>query len=141
MNISLLRDSMNRFAKNPDGSLDGSSIRPSLQPRIFVVRKDRTKPRNAPKPGGPILAYIICIISFNRKEKAMIVFVTGGTGFLGCEIVEALTEAGYETRVLARTNSSHGLSHLPTEAKRVRGDILSHDLEKFFSERTPLSTW
>lgn len=38
----------------------------------------------------------------------MIVFVTGGTGFLGCGIVEALIEASHETRVLVRTNSTRG---------------------------------
>lgn len=60
----------------------------------------------------------------------MIVFVTGGTGFLGCEIVQALIEAGHDTRVLVRTNSTHGSSHLPKAAERVNGDILGPDLDK-----------
>lgn len=54
--------------------------------------------------------------------------VTGGTGFVGANIVAALNEAGIETRVLVRPSSSmKALDGLQYEA--YRGDILDDEQE------------
>ncbi|MBN1654849.1 MAG: complex I NDUFA9 subunit family protein [Deltaproteobacteria bacterium] len=60
----------------------------------------------------------------------MKVFVTGGTGFIGTEVVKSLVSAGHEVRVLVRRNGAHGSSHLPDAAIRVDGDIFDTDIDK-----------
>lgn len=53
---------------------------------------------------------------------ARIAFVTGATGFLGLNLVEALTEAGWQVLALHRRGSNlKHLSRLPVE--RVEGDV------------------
>ncbi|MBL7119658.1 MAG: NAD-dependent epimerase/dehydratase family protein [Dehalococcoidia bacterium] len=52
--------------------------------------------------------------------------VTGGTGFLGSHIVEALLAQGHEVRALARQTSD--TSHLKTtSAELVYGDVEDYD--------------
>ncbi|MBC8099723.1 MAG: NAD-dependent epimerase/dehydratase family protein, partial [Armatimonadetes bacterium] len=53
-------------------------------------------------------------------------FVTGGTGFVGSHLVQALVAAGHDVRVLHRANSKlSALAGIPYEA--AIGDILDAD--------------
>jgi UDP-glucose 4-epimerase len=55
------------------------------------------------------------------------VLVTGGAGFIGSHLVEALTERGYQVRVL--DNLAYGrLEWVPATAQFVRGDITEPDV-------------
>jgi dihydroflavonol-4-reductase len=55
----------------------------------------------------------------------MKVFVTGGTGFVGANLVRALLSSGYEVRALIRAGSSQkNVKNLPIE--RVTGDLSNH---------------
>ncbi len=49
------------------------------------------------------------------------VFVTGGTGYIGRPLIEALVERGHAVHALARAGSEH---KLPAGAVAVRGDAL-----------------
>ncbi len=51
----------------------------------------------------------------------MRVLVTGGTGFLGKAVTQALDAAGHDVRLLAREGSN--LSGLPARTEVVRGDV------------------
>src|SRR5262252_3653408 len=53
----------------------------------------------------------------------MRILVTGGTGFLGTQVVERLVAAGHSVRVVSRKapNSNNGLEHL-------RGDLREPEL-------------
>jgi dihydroflavonol-4-reductase len=51
----------------------------------------------------------------------MKVFITGGTGFVGLNLVEKLVNKGHTARVLVRTSSPS--ERLPDEAETVTGDI------------------
>jgi farnesol dehydrogenase len=53
------------------------------------------------------------------------VLLTGGTGFLGKTVANALHAAGHEPRLLARANSN--LSGLPAGVEVVRGDVTDAD--------------
>ena len=50
-----------------------------------------------------------------------LVFVTGGTGYLGCPLIAALLERGHRVKALVRPGSEQ---QLPTGAEAVRGDAL-----------------
>lgn len=57
----------------------------------------------------------------------MRVFVTGGSGFVGGNLVELLVAEGYQVRALVRPNSAlTQLQHLPIDI--VRGDLTDPDL-------------
>jgi len=60
----------------------------------------------------------------------MRVFLTGGTGFVGSEILRQLLTAGHSVRVLVRPNSPAGSSSLPREAEPAPGNVLDSDLSK-----------
>ncbi len=60
----------------------------------------------------------------------MNVFVTGGNGFVGVEILKQLKEAGHQARALVRPNSPHGTEAVPDGVEVVQGDVLDEDLEK-----------
>ena len=54
----------------------------------------------------------------------MKVFITGGTGFIGAHLINALIEAGHHVHVLVRTLSK--ASNLPSEGVSIfKGDILN----------------
>jgi len=50
-----------------------------------------------------------------------VVFVTGGTGYLGSRLIVELARRGHSVRALVRAGSEH---KLPTEAERAVGDAL-----------------
>ena len=59
----------------------------------------------------------------------MLVFVTGGSGFVGGNLVELLVAEGYQVRALVRPNSSQmQLRNLPVEI--VSGDLNDPDLDR-----------
>ena len=51
------------------------------------------------------------------------IFVTGGTGFLGCHLVPALCKAGYPLRILTRTPQRHSWLKSYPRVDVVQGDI------------------
>ncbi|MEM9951050.1 MAG: NAD-dependent epimerase/dehydratase family protein [Chloroflexota bacterium] len=54
------------------------------------------------------------------------IFVTGGTGFLGHHLIPRLCHAGYQLRVLTRTPQNHAwLSQYPT-VEVIQGDIITN---------------
>lgn len=55
------------------------------------------------------------------------IFVTGGTGFLGRHLVPALCRAGYEVRVLTRHPEANAWLTRYPKAKVVHGDLLDRD--------------
>lgn len=60
----------------------------------------------------------------------MKVFVTGGTGFVGGEVIRHLVAAGHEVRALARASARARATQLPPGVTRAEGDILDPDLAK-----------
>lgn len=57
-------------------------------------------------------------------------FVTGGTGFVGANLIRTLLQAGYEVRALARPNARlNNLSGLDIEV--VKGDLNDRDLAQW----------
>lgn len=54
-------------------------------------------------------------------------FVTGGTGFVGANLVRLLLSQGYEVRSLVRSTSRHGNLH-GVNAELVQGDLNDSDL-------------
>ena len=60
----------------------------------------------------------------------MKVFITGGTGFIGGEIISQLLAAGHEVRALVRVNMEKGIGRLPAEIEVARGDALDADLAR-----------
>jgi uncharacterized protein YbjT (DUF2867 family) len=50
-----------------------------------------------------------------------VVFITGGTGYLGSRLIAALVRRGHRVRALVRSGSEH---KLPSEAERVLGNAL-----------------
>src|SRR5690606_40584451 len=67
-----------------------------------------------PKPSG-------------EKQVSDIVFVTGGTGFLGRHLVPALCRAGYTVRVLVRKPEANAWLTRYPRVHMIQGDVL--DLE------------
>jgi len=67
----------------------------------------------------------------NFKEYSMIVAVTGGTGFVGTEVVKELLGAGHEVRVLSRNvpdKLPQGIIHFPGNVVTGEGlDYLVHE--------------
>jgi nucleoside-diphosphate-sugar epimerase len=56
------------------------------------------------------------------------IFVTGGTGFLGRHLVPSLCHAGHTVRVLTRQpDKHHWLSHYPN-VEIIQGDLLDRDI-------------
>jgi nucleoside-diphosphate-sugar epimerase len=55
------------------------------------------------------------------------IFVTGGTGFLGRHLVPVLCRAGYSVRVLTRDASAHTWLHHYPSVQIVTGDLLDKD--------------
>src|SRR6202163_949790 len=64
------------------------------------------------------------------------VFVTGGTGFMGRNMVLELVHRGYVVKALVRRGSEH---KLPTGCKSVQGDTL--DKNSFLSQIPPAETF
>src|ERR1700730_18872003 len=64
------------------------------------------------------------------------VFVTGGTGFMGRNMVLELVHRGYVVKALVRPGSEH---KLPTGCKSVQGDAL--DQNSFVSQIPPAETF
>jgi dihydroflavonol-4-reductase len=58
----------------------------------------------------------------------MQVFVTGGSGFVGGNLVKLLVEEGYRVRTLVRSDAPPTLKDLPVEL--VRGDLNDRDLDR-----------
>ena len=61
----------------------------------------------------------------------MKVMVTGGTGFVGGEILKELIEQGHEPLALVRENTEKGLSAIPPNVELARADVLDPELEKY----------
>lgn len=56
------------------------------------------------------------------------IFITGGTGFLGRHLVAALCRAGHPMRVLTRDPDSHTwLNHFP-HVEVIKGDLTDHEV-------------
>jgi NAD+-dependent farnesol dehydrogenase len=53
------------------------------------------------------------------------IFVTGGSGYLGANLVSALADAGKEVSVLVRNPA--GATHLPLSVRRLRGDVTDYE--------------
>jgi uncharacterized protein YbjT (DUF2867 family) len=64
------------------------------------------------------------------------VFVTGGTGFMGRDLITQLVRRGYEVKALVRPGSEHKLPH---GCKVVQGDAL--DKNSFASQIFPAETF
>jgi dihydroflavonol-4-reductase len=63
----------------------------------------------------------------SEQGRGRLAFVTGGTGFIGANVVRALLAAGWRVRALARHGSDRGnLDGLPLEI--IEGDLASQDL-------------
>jgi uncharacterized protein YbjT (DUF2867 family) len=60
----------------------------------------------------------------------MKVFITGGTGFIGGEIISQLLAAGHGVRALVRVNTAKGTGRMPAEIEMARGDALDADLAR-----------
>lgn len=58
------------------------------------------------------------------------VFVTGGTGFVGAEVLKRLVSAGHQARALVREASGHGTGSVPRDVEVVRGDALDPGLAR-----------
>lgn len=54
----------------------------------------------------------------------MTVFLTGGTGFVGSQILRRLLKDGHQVRVLVRTQGTCRISGAPGTIEEVQGDIL-----------------
>lgn len=68
-----------------------------------------------------------------QAEIRVRVFVTGGTGFIGANLIRELTASGFEVRALARRGSDRrNLDGLPIEI--VEGDLDDEDLLKRLME-------
>ena len=65
-----------------------------------------------------------------------IVFVTGGTGFMGRNLCTQLLRRGYEVRALARPGSEHKLPH---GCKVIQGNAV--DMDSFESQIRPAETF
>jgi len=63
----------------------------------------------------------------------MKVFVTGGTGFIGAEVLEQLKDAGHDVRALVRPGRGRGAGTMPGGVEVVEGDVLDEDLAKHLS--------
>ena len=64
------------------------------------------------------------------------VFITGGTGFMGRNLIMELVRRGYVVRALARPGSEH---KLPQGCKPIHGDAL--DKDSFVSQIAPAETF
>src|SRR5262249_32817127 len=60
----------------------------------------------------------------SMAQRPLCVFVTGGTGFMGRQLIAALLERGHQVRTLVREGSQH---KLPPGAQAVVGDPLLAD--------------
>jgi len=64
------------------------------------------------------------------------VFVTGGTGYVGCPLITRLLQRGHEVRALVRTGSE---KKLPAGCRAILGDAL--DGNSYASKITPSDTF
>jgi uncharacterized protein YbjT (DUF2867 family) len=71
----------------------------------------------------------------SRATQTRDVFVTGGTGYIGCRLVTALTARGHRVRVLARFGS---VGRVPAGATAFVGNVL--DVDSFASALRPGDT-
>src|SRR5690606_13602801 len=55
------------------------------------------------------------------------IFVTGGTGFLGRHLIPKLCQAGYKLRVLTRTPEKHHWLKRYPNLEIIRGDVATGD--------------
>lgn len=60
----------------------------------------------------------------------MRVFITGGTGFVGGEIIARLLAAGHEVRALVRSHRPAGAGGWPDQVEPAVGDILDPELAR-----------
>jgi dihydroflavonol-4-reductase len=66
-------------------------------------------------------------MEFASYKRVKMAFVTGGTGFVGANLVRLLLQEGYGVKVLARANSSL-LSLKGLNVEIVNGDLIDSDL-------------
>ena len=66
----------------------------------------------------------------------MVVLVTGGAGFVGSHLVDALVAAGHETHIVDRHSAGDG-RHVNSEAVLHLADIGSADLRRIVAEVAP----
>lgn len=52
------------------------------------------------------------------------IFITGGTGYLGCRLIPLLAQRGHAVKALVRPSSEH---RLPTGAQKISGEALQMD--------------
>ena len=62
-------------------------------------------------------------------SKSELVLVTGGAGFIGSHLVEALVNEGYRVRVVDNLATGHrsNLAHLEGRYEWIEGDLADFD--------------
>ena len=69
----------------------------------------------------------------------MTALVTGGAGFIGSNLVDALLRKGDEVRVLDDLSSGYR-ENVPSDAEFIQGDVADHEIVRKAVEPDPILT-